>query len=173
MKQRIHMLSMILVLVYSFTAGLMTLLGSKCSAVLRVIAGVTVAASVWLLIQRDVYLPFLGQTFVPRVFLKDDLAPKEADVTTTIDVDAEDGSKVLYWAAQPGSGIAADPKTAYGGFENAGIAMVRGKQATLKFKCPTEYNVPTMTLDRHVHYRVCCDRMGMLGNVQTLWVNCQ
>ena len=173
MKQRIHMLAMILVLVYGFTSALMTLLGAKCGIMMRLIAGATVAASVWLLIQRDVYLPFLGQTFVPHVFLKDELAPREADVTTTIDVDAEDGSKVLYWAAQPGASIAANPRDAYGSFDNAGIAIVRGKQATLKFKCPTEYNVPTMKLNRHVHYRVCCDKMGMIGSVQTLWVNCE
>lgn len=182
--QRIHLISTVLVLVYSFTSGLMTVFSERRGALLKTIAVLTVIASLVLLVQRDVYLPFLGRTFVPSVFLKDVFAPAEADVTTTIDVDAADGDKVLYWAAQKvgeaagaaagaGAGVMEDPQTAYGDFANSGLTVVRNKQAVLKFKCPTEYNVPwKVKLDRHVHYRVCCDKKGMMGPVQTIWVSC-
>jgi hypothetical protein len=170
---RLQLFFVVIVLVYSFTSGVMTAMSDRCGLLLKTIAILTIIASGWLIVQRDVYLPFLGRTFVPSVFLKDTFSPNDADVTTVIDVDVADGSKVIYWAAQNGQGVVEDPKTAYNDYSNAGLTLVRNKQAVLKFKCPTKYQVPwRVKLDRHVHYRVCCDDKGMIGPVQTLWVSC-
>jgi|APGre2960657373_1045057.scaffolds.fasta_scaffold02658_9 hypothetical protein len=163
----------VVVLVYAFTSAVVTLFGQSKRMLVKLLALVALIATVVLLVQRDVYLPFLGRTFIPPTLFKDAFTPQEADVFTTIDVKAPNGSKVLYWAAEAGNAVVASPKAAYGPFANSGIAVVNNDQATLKFKCPTEYNVPwKVKLSRHVHYRVCCTESNMIGPVKTLWVSC-
>lgn len=137
---------------------------------LSVVAG---TFAIWLLFQRDTYLPFLGHMAFPTSLLKDRFVPQNSNVEVTIDVDAEDDARVLYWGARPAKEVQPNPWRAYGNYSNAGIAVVKGKKAVLAFQCPAEYNVAMRgKLDRHVHYRVCSGTSGIVGPVRTAYVKC-
>lgn len=126
-----------------------------------------------LLFQRDVYLPFLGETLVPAAALAAS-APQNASHHVTITT--VPGAKVLYWAAEPdpnqGSNVVSWDK-AYGPYYNSGVAVAddRGK-ALLRFRGPPQsYSVPMKgALRPHVHFRIAEDN-GFMGRVQTLFID--
>ena len=125
-------------------------------------------AGAGLLFQRDVYLPFLGETLVPSTALLPN-TPQNANEHVTITT--VPGAKVLYWAAEPGPG-GAKWDVAYGEYANAGVAVAdaRGK-ALLRFRGPPQsYRVPTKgELQPHVHFRIA-EGNGFMGRVQTLFL---
>jgi hypothetical protein len=92
--------------------------------------------------------------------------------------DAPDGTRIIYWGALASpipSGVYPNPYTAYGNFSNAGVATIKQGEAVIRFHCPGQYKVGRIVerkLKRHIHYRLCCGKAGLLGPVQTLWVNC-
>ena len=137
---------------------------------LSVVVG-TLAA--WLLVQRDTYLPFLGYAAVPPTLLKDRFAPSNANVEAAIDVDAPDGTRVLYWGARPSKDVKSTPWKAYDDWSNAGVAVVKDKRTVVVFHCPGEYEVTYKgKLERHLHYRLTLGSLGMLSPVQTIKVKC-
>lgn len=142
---------------------------------IKVVFFFALLATLYLGVQRDTYLPFLGQTVLPPTLLKADAVPENANSQATIELSwAKDGTKVLYWAASPAKEVVATPQLAYGPYSNAGITIVKDGKAILKFVCPAKYNVGAFdkTLNKHVHYRIVKED-GMLGRVKTTWVACQ
>lgn len=122
--------------------------------------------------QRDTYLPFLGETLVPCSVLQERTPP---GATFKIDVDAEPGKKVLYWAAEPETEHLEkvnDWRKAYLSYENAGVVTADSQgRATLKVRKPQPYMVPWKgRLEPHIHFRVCGDR-GFLGRVKTVFLS--
>lgn len=125
-----------------------------------------------LIFQRDVYLPFLGETIVPggALALK---TPQNANDQVTIRT--RPGMKVLYWAAEPNPNQGKElptPDVAYGDFENSGVVEAdTSGHAILRFRGPPQtYSVPMNgRLEPHVHFRVC-DKNGFMGRVQSLFV---
>jgi len=104
--------------------------------------------------------------------VKDVYIPDHANVETVIHVNEPDGTKIAFWGALPSDKVAPNPRKAYSNYANAGIAEVYHGKATLKFWCPSKYNVPFgMTLNRHVHYRVV-EANGMMSAVRTTYVKC-
>ena len=81
---------------------------------------------------RDVYLPFLGPTVMPCSLLKPTV-PDGADFE--VQVYAEPGTKVMYWAAEPGTKhlqTLPDWRNAYLEFKNAGVAVADDTEPSLQ-----------------------------------------
>lgn len=122
--------------------------------------------------QRDTYLPFLGETLVPCSVLQDRSPP---GATVNIEVDAEPGKKVLYWAAEPETEKLEninDWRKAYLSYENAGVTTADSQgRAVLKVRKPQPYLVPWKgQLEPHIHFRICGDR-GFMGRVKTVFLS--
>ncbi len=129
-------------------------------------------AGLYFLLQRDYYLPFLGETVMPCSVLED-RTPSGADREVTIQV--APGAKILYWAAEPSNEDLKninDWKDAYSKFENVGVTTADDAgSATLKVRTPQPYTVPFKgRIEPHIHYRVCEPR-GMIGRVNTVFVS--
>jgi len=126
-------------------------------------------AALSLVLRRDIYLPFLGETIVPGGALAEK-TPQNANDQVTITT--LPNAKVLYWAAEPNPTQGKDLPNwdeAYSEFENSGVALADGAgNAILRFRGPPQaYKVPIMgRLESHVHFRVC-DAHGVMGRVQT------
>jgi uncharacterized membrane protein YuzA (DUF378 family) len=129
-------------------------------------------AAVLFVFQRDVYLPFLGETLVPGGALSPK-SPQGANDQVTITT--KPGARVLYWAAEPDPNQGKDAPSwdiAYKNYENSGVAVADDTgQAILRYRGPPQaYAVPMKgRLDPHVHFRVC-EKNGFMGRVQTLFL---
>jgi len=129
-------------------------------------------AALPLIFQRDVYLPFLGETVVPGGALSVK-TPQNANDQVT--VRTRPGAKVVYWAAEPNPNQGKDlptPDVAYGEFENSGVVEAdTSGHAILRFRGPPQaYTVPVHgRLESHVHFRVA-DHMGFMGRVQSIFL---
>jgi uncharacterized membrane protein YuzA (DUF378 family) len=125
-----------------------------------------------LFFQRDVYLPFLGESHVPCGILENREPP---GATKSVRVVVAPYKKVIYWAAEPATeDLKSLPswKDAYKRYENAGVATANAEGvAVLKVRSPQSYKVPFRgALSPHVHYRVCEDA-GWMGRVNTVHVD--
>jgi uncharacterized membrane protein YuzA (DUF378 family) len=170
-------LAMFLVIVGSFVwlfVGIMTwnplevYLGKGVARVIYLLVGLSAA---YIAFNRDTYLPFLGETVMPCGAIADKTPP---GATKELRVQVPPGSKVLFWAAEPGMEDLKQIKDwqhAYTKFENAGITTA-GEDgiAVLKVRSPQPYTVPFKgRLEPHVHFRICSSS-GMLSRVKTVYV---
>jgi hypothetical protein len=141
----------------------------KDNSILRLFACMGLISLVLLLFNRDTYLPFLSENFLPEIFLDiKERKPKKADKFVRVQV--EPNSKVLYWAADPGKEVSTNWKKGYGKFENSGIIISDNKgNAVIPIECPNRYIVHGYKiLPKHVHYRVYNKDNQMLSRVYTL-----
>lgn len=129
-----------------------------------------VAAIAFLALDRDSYLPFLGECVLPTSLLA---AKTPQDASFTVSVHAAPGAThIMYWASESGAGIAPNPYDAYGNYSNAGIVKTAPSGLTiLPVRCPQQYKVRGKTLPRHVHYRSIF-KSGVAGPVQTTQITC-
>jgi uncharacterized membrane protein YuzA (DUF378 family) len=177
-QKKLYMLAILLILVGSVNWLSIGLFGEdlvRCVLPPRFAKWVYVAvglAALPLIFQRDIYLPFLGETIVPggALALK---TPQNANDQVT--VRTRPGAKVIFWAAEPNPNQGKDlptPEKAYGEFENSGVVEAdTSGHAILRFRGPPQaYTVPMHgRLEPHVHFRVA-DHMGFLGRVQTMFL---
>jgi uncharacterized membrane protein YuzA (DUF378 family) len=130
------------------------------------------AAALFLVLRRDIYLPFLGETVLPGSALTIK-TPQNAN--EQVSIKTLPSTKVVYWAAEPDPNQGTDVPDwtqAYSEFENSGVALSdKSGNAILRFRGPPQtYKVPVMgKLESHVHFRVC-DPTGMMGPVQTMMI---
>lgn len=174
MHLTIYLVSIVTVLLFTIYQTLSTIMNPYVNISYKFIMLYIFFAALLLSFQRNTYLPFLGLSAFPFTLVKDGEIPKGANVETTISVQAVNGTKIAYWGAEPTdpSHVVATPKLAYADYKNAGVAIVQGGKATLKFFCPTKYNVPWgSTLERHVHYRIITTT-GLISPVHTTYVKC-
>ena len=170
-------LAMVLVIVGSFVwlfVGVTTwnplevYLGKRVARVIYLLVGLSAA---YIAFNRDTYLPFLGETVMPCGAIADKTPP---GATKELRVQVPPGSKVLFWAAEPGMEDLKqirDWQHAYTKFENAGVTTA-GEDgiAVLKVRSPQPYTVPFKgRLEPHVHFRICSSS-GMLSRVKTVYV---
>lgn len=120
------------------------------------------------LFSRDYYLRFLGRAAFPCGSLIE-RTPERADAEVSVRV--APGASVIYWAAEPGADVKANPWIAYQENANSGVARAdESGVAALRVRKPSSYRVPMRgALKPHVHYRVC-EASGMLGRVETAYV---
>lgn len=125
-------------------------------------------SAVMFFFMRDYYLPFLGRTAFPC----GSLASKVPDnATIDVSVKVQPNVNVIYWAAEEGDSVKADPIIAYSQYSNAGVVKAdQNGSAVLRVRNPSSYKVPGRILAPHIHFRTC-DSDGMLSRVQTVYVN--
>lgn len=180
----VHKLAMVLVIVgavvwfiYGLTAGRVNVVervfGSAMrSGLARAIFILVGLAAAYVMFDRDLYLPFLGETVIPNGALPEK-TPERWSQKAVVDVPAN--TKVIFWAAEPAGegemGAVKGPAEAYGAYENAGttISSAEGK-AELRVRAPQSYRVPVRgVLEPHIHYRIYTSD-GMLGRVKTVFL---
>lgn len=167
------MVSNAIVLVYALFVAIMMILDDN-KIWKKVVSMIAALAAGWLMFQRDTYLPFLGEAVFPSTAIVDARVPEGANAELKVDMKVPDGTKVIYWGAEPNKDVIGNPWDAYGKYSNMGVATVSGGKVTLKFNCPAEYKVAmgAKQLKRHIHYRTCCTMNAMMGPIETLNVNC-
>jgi uncharacterized membrane protein YuzA (DUF378 family) len=141
----------------------------KSSALSRLVYILVGVAALSVAFDRDTYLPFLGETVFPCSVLPDQIP---AGATRSVQVRAEPGHKVVYWATEPGTeDVVPSYVDAYRKYENAGVATADSSGiATLKVREPQAYKVPIKgRLEAHVHFRVC-GPTGFIGRIKTIFL---
>ncbi len=98
----------------------------------------------------------LDMTFFPSTLT---VAERSADAAdAAVNVATTPFAKVAFWAAQPpvaAGSVYPDATTAYGKFENAGMAIADASgNAVLRFRRPGAYMVRGRQEEPHVHYRI-------------------
>ena len=126
-------------------------------------------STLYLMFDRDTYLPFLGPAHIPCGALEPRY-PKGANREIVVHITPN--TKVLFWASEPAmEGLKNVPswKGAYLGYENTGVAVSDDKgMAILRVRTPQQYRVPIHgLLEPHIHYRVC-EESGWMGRVMTV-----
>ena len=130
---------------------------------------VAIVAAVYIALQRDTYLPFLGESFLPEIFLQTQAKPAKAKDTDVPVSGLRPDSLLFYWAADPGKEVAPDWRKGYGRFENSGILRTDGEgRVTIPVQCPARYIVQGYrVLPKHVHYRYYNSDTQMLSPIYT------
>lgn len=138
---------------------------------LKILSGIVIFAILYVGMQRNTYLPFLGPTVLPPSLLKSDFTPENAENMYKVKINEVDGTKVLYWASQESNIIFKNPWNAYGNYMNTGISTINNGETVFTINCPSSYNVGGMTLKPHIHYRIVYPK-GVLGEIKTIFVEC-
>lgn len=173
-SKKLFMIAQLTVLVFAVYVSIAVLLDGDAHLWKKVVCIYVVLAAVWLMFQRDTYLPFLGSAVLPSSVLVDDRVPEGANTELSLALNVADGIKVIYWGAEPSTSVIENPWDAYEKYTNVGVATVHKGAVVIKFKCPAEYKVAmgAKKLKRHIHYRLCCTKQAMMGPVETVYVNC-
>jgi len=178
----LHIFSILIIGIFVFIAVynsyydkniLKTLLGSNIHMLILLIV---LISTLYIVTNRDTYLPFLGITHLPTSVFKDYQQDK-FDKKITINVKSKSKEikpiKVVYWAASPSTEKKMNPKDAYGNYDNYGVSPIVNNQSTLYIKCPASYSVnhfgANKDLPKHVHYRIIYPN-GLLSRVKTMKV---
>jgi len=141
------------------------LVGKSLGRVVYILMGVSAMIVAF---NRDTYLPFLGEAVFPWVVLQ---SQEPTGATRTISVRVAPNTKVVYWAAEPTNGRLLFADKAYGGYNNAGVALSdQGGHVVLKVRDPQSYTIPLGRLEPHIHFREC-SMTGFLGPVKTVYFN--
>jgi hypothetical protein len=131
-------------------------------------------SGIYVCIDRDYYLPFLGDAVFPDGLLPPHTSPMSANLQHTLKK-LPPNTKVIYWAAEPCEvtetcGIERMPWEAYTDYTNAGITTSNEKgEASIKIRGkPQSYNVPykSEVIMPHVHFRYRKSN-GMYSKVYT------
>jgi len=126
-------------------------------------------SALWVMFDRDTYLPFLGPTHIPCGAL----SPREPkDSNQSVAIEVPPNRTILYWASEPANEHLKDIpswKDAYLNYDNTGVVISdKHGRATLRIRSPQPYQVPFKgLLEPHVHYRVC-EESGWMGRVMTV-----
>jgi len=172
----IHMLTITIILLYSIISSLYILFNDNYNIFIRILAIFIIAAAVILMMKKDTFLPFLGLAHLPNTLIADEKIPKGANLSYTIDMNEyEDGTIIIYWAANKTDKIIEDPYEAYKNYNNVGVSKVKNGRAEVRIFCPDRYKVKKVfnqLLERHFHYRIVYKDTGFLSPVMTVKVEC-
>lgn len=147
---------------------------SKDLFIVKVLALAGMISTVLLILNRDSFLPFLGESFIPKVFLNlSSRTPK--NVEKTIEINTEPNRKIIYWAADPGKDIKKTWKKGYNKFENSGVVLAdKNGIAKIPVQCPSRYIVHGYkVLPKHLHYRIYNQSNQMLSRISTILLDTQ
>jgi hypothetical protein len=172
LQTKFNFLLIVLILLFALYEALFVLLNKGIKNMgLKILSGIVIFAILYVGMQRNTYLPFLGPAVLPPSLLKSDFTPEDAEQMYRVKMNEQDGTKVLYWAAQESEKIFKDPWKAYGDYINAGISTVKNGEAVFTVKCPSSYKVSGAVLKPHIHYRIAYPK-GVLGEIKTIFVEC-
>jgi hypothetical protein len=172
----IHMITMATILLYSIISSLYILFSDDYNVFLRLFVIFVIAAAILLMMKKETFLPFLGLAHMPNTLIADEKIPAGANLSYSIDMsDYEDGTVVIYWAANKTDKIIEDPYEAYKNYNNVGVSKVKNGKAEVRIFCPDRYKVKkafNQLLERHFHYRIVFKETGFLSPVMTVKVDC-
>jgi len=172
----IHMVAISLLLLYSIISSVYILLNDNYNIFLRIFVIFIIATAIVLIMKKETFLPFLGLAHVPNTLIAEERIPNGANISYSIDMnDYEDGTKIIYWAANKTDKIIEDPYEAYKNYNNVGVAKVKNGKAEIRIFCPDKYKVKKLfnqLLERHFHYRIVFKDTGFLSPVMTVKVDC-
>jgi len=125
------------------------------------------ACGIYLLFNRNTYLPFLGEAAFP-VPLENKTPVKKGEQLSAELTNLPPNKKVIYWASNPASDTYSNPVDAYDNFENQGIVTSnKDGVATIIFNNPGTYKVNGRELPVHIHYRYWTE-YGLTSDVKTV-----
>jgi uncharacterized membrane protein YuzA (DUF378 family) len=124
-------------------------------------------SGLYLAVQRDTWLPFLGYSVLPAQLLANKSPSKP---TRKVAVTVEPNQSVLYWASKA-KGEDALVEQAYDDYSNSGLVKANDQGiAELLIEEGNGYVLPSgRHLEKHIHYRVVGLQYGMAGPVQTVY----
>ena len=164
------------ILFFSILISIYILLNDDYNTIIRIISIIIIFSSIYLFLQKETYLPFLGTTFIPANLFIEPQYPDGANLNYSIDMsDYEDGTKVIYWASNNTGFVISNPYDAYKDFSNSGLTIVKNGRADIRIYCPDKYKVNkafTIELSKHFHYRIISKDSGFISPVQTFYVDC-
>jgi hypothetical protein len=179
----IHMMAIIFLIIGGLNSGLILLNYNLFNDIGRIthpnfeilLYGLCFASAIYIMFDRNTYLPFLGEMAYPCDSLVSHI-PDKSDTSVSISVPPK--SVIVYWASETANQNLKDlpdPRTAYHKYENTGVVIADEKgNAELKFRNPQSYVVPSMfgqkKLENHVHYRYCIGN-GMLSPIYTVFLD--
>ena len=170
------MITITLILLYSTISAIYILFNNNYNIFIRIFAIFIIASAVILMMKKDTFLPFLGLAHLPNTLIADEKIPKGANLSYSIDMNEyEDGTMVVYWAANKTEKIIEDPYEAYKNYNNVGVSKVKNGKAEVRIFCPDRYKVKKVfnqLLERHFHYRIVYKDTGFLSPVMTVKVDC-
>ncbi len=151
---------------------------SKNAMIVQIAIGM---CGLFLLSQRDFYLPFLGECAipVPESHSTIDSSTMKRSKMISLTVDVPPKTKVVYWAANDSKLNAVgvlSPQQAYGDFQNSGMVVSdQNGTAVLKIASPASYSVGSIfgkrEIPKHVHYRYELPEFrGMFSRVFTKYI---
>lgn len=127
-----------------------------------------IAVSSFKLMERDVFLPFLGKTVIPSSVVP---LKKNKYQNDTIKVHVKPNSKVMYWAAKKLDNDNHIVWKAYDDYSNSGVVTSdKNGVAILKLKKGSGYVVPwgNKKIPPHVHYRYEV-KPGKFSRIETVY----
>ena len=131
----------------------------------KVVAVPCALAAVAVMLDRDVFLPFLGDAVLPTSVIVEDRLPAGANRMVSVTVPPR--TKVMYWASEPSDDVKKSPWEAYKKYRNAGVTTSDGQERGASHQKPVKYKVPYgNTLSPHVHYRYMRNN-GMMSRIFT------
>jgi hypothetical protein len=170
------MVAISLLLLYSIISSVYILLNDNYNIFLRIFVIFIIATAIVLIMKKETFLPFLGLAHVPNTLIAEERIPNGANILYSIDMnDYEDGTKIIYWAANKTDKIIEDPYEAYKNYNNVGVSKVKNGKAEVRIFCPDKYKVKKIfnqLLERHFHYRIVFKDTGFLSPVMTVKVDC-
>jgi len=172
----IHMITITLILLYSIISSVYILFNDDYNIVLRIFVIFIIAAAIIMIMKKETFLPFLGLAHLPNTLIAEEKIPKGANLSYSIDMkEYEDGTIIIYWAANKTDKIIEDPYEAYKNYNNVGVSKVKDGKAEVRIFCPDKYKVKKVfnqLLERHFHYRIVYKDTGFLSPVMTVKVDC-
>lgn len=147
---------------------------NKTNNLSKLLGGVLLLVSIYFMLNRDFYLPFLGKCAIPPNVINK-AAISNGDISVKLS-GLPPKTQIVYWASLPSSEIINDPQLAYGDYKNSGtIETNENGDATVRIACPGNYSVGTLkkVLNKHLHYRYALvEYPGLYSRIYTAKVEC-
>ena len=123
-----------------------------------------------LMLQTTTWLPFLGACAFPSK----GLIPNKINSlgTKIVKVNVKPNTRVAYWASLPvPNNNLPYVEDAYDDFSNSGVVTSDSNGvAELNIKPGSSYTVPSgKEIEKHIHYRELDGRLGMMGELKTVY----
>ncbi len=131
-------------------------------------------SALYLLFNRNYYLPFLGPTVLPPSSFQYYKNPSHTQ-EIPLDIKCPKAVKIVYWGAKADKSgtVYESPSDAYDTYENYGVSPVINGKSILYIQYPSSYKVSkflsTQQLDKHIHYRIIGSD-GWLSEVKTIFI---
>lgn len=177
LKLHLHFIFMIIIFAIAIINAFYIISNENSNLFFQIISIIIIIIIIYLSNFKATFLPFLGDSAFPIGLIPNEMFPPNSNFNLEYDFDYPNGSKVIYWSANPMSdnkdGIYNNPYDAYGDYKNSGVAIINNKKAVLHINCPNKYKIPMgVVLNKHIHYRIAIPNDPILSEVKTIFIKC-